>query len=94
MTNTPSAFDRMAPEPMDSHKDHLDEINRLFDVEWNRRANAMKPEEFATKMREIAESGDTEAAHGHADDLLVEVLRSLGYGEGCDVFEAMHKWYA
>ena len=54
----------------------------------------MSPEEFAQRMREIAENSDTEAAHGEADKLMCDVLRSLGYSEGIDIFDSMEKWYA
>lgn len=55
----------------------------------------MTPEQFADAMREIAKnSGDTEMAHGDADDLLCKVLTQLGYGEGVKIFEEMDKWYA
>jgi hypothetical protein len=59
-------------------------------------ADAMTPIEFALKMGEISRSysGDPEAAHGKADDLMCEMLRSLGYGDGVNAFEAMDKWYA
>lgn len=45
-------------------------------------------------MKEIAENGDVESAHANADDLMVELLRSLGFGSGCDVYDNMTKWYA
>ena len=56
----------------------------------------MTPEQFREAMKEIdAKYGaDTEGAHALADDLICKVLRELGYGEGIDAFEAMHKWYA
>lgn len=56
----------------------------------------MTPEQFRDRMKEIDEkySADTEGAHGRADDLLCEVLRHLGYGEGVAIFEKMDKWYA
>jgi hypothetical protein len=56
----------------------------------------MTPTEFADAMMKIARtsSGDPEAAHGNADDLLCKVLTELGYGEGVKVFEGMDKWYA
>ena len=56
----------------------------------------MTPESFEAKMREIDRSrgGDPESAHGAADDLMCELLRSLGYGKGVSVFENMAKWYA
>lgn len=54
----------------------------------------MSPEQFDAKMREIAAQWDQEGRHAEADELMVEVLRSLGYGAGCDVYEKMSKWYA
>ena len=53
----------------------------------------IKPAEFAERMREASECG-SEEGHLLADRLMLETLRSLGYGEGCDVFEAMDRWYA
>lgn len=52
------------------------------------------PDEFANRMRKIADIGDTEGGHLDADDLMVQVLRSLGYDAGCDVYDSMRKWYA
>lgn len=55
----------------------------------------MTPEEFATRMEECRKfSGDPEICHGQADDLMLECLRSLGYGTGCDIFEDLPRWYA
>lgn len=47
-------------------------------------------------MKELKEQfgGDEEAAHGRMDDLLCDVLRSLGYGAGIDIFDDQIKWYA
>lgn len=50
-------------------------------------------EEFAARMRAIANDSDTEAAHSKADRLLCEVLVSLGYEDGVEVFELMDRWY-
>lgn len=54
----------------------------------------MTPAQFEVLMRATAADGDPEGRHRDADALMVEVLRSLGYGAGCDVFEKMGKWYA
>ena len=55
----------------------------------------MTPAEFKERMRLIyLAAGDTEADHGKADDLLIECLRSQGYGEGCDLYDLIDKWYA
>lgn len=59
----------------------------------------MTPEEFKNKMQKISDQQgevhvDIEITHAEADDLMCELLRELGYGEGVDVFEDMPKWYA
>ena len=58
------------------------------------KAKAMTPEEFLEKMREQAENYDIEKVHSRMDDLLCEVLESLGYEEGVRVFQDNEKWYA
>lgn len=52
------------------------------------------PEEFAKKMSRIAESVDAEADHVKADELMCQLLTSLGYGEGVKIFRDMYKWYS
>ena len=54
----------------------------------------MTPQEFAKKMQEISENGDTEISHGDADDLMCSVLEFWGYKEGVKIFKEMDKWYA
>lgn len=57
----------------------------------------MTPKEFYEKMKELSdEEGfmDSEYVHGNMDDLMCEVLTSLGYGEGVKVFKDTLKWYA
>ncbi|HEY9550599.1 MAG TPA: hypothetical protein VIR45_13970 [Kiloniellaceae bacterium] len=51
----------------------------------------MTPEEFARRMREIEDEnkGDWEAAHCHATNLVCDLLRSLGYGDGANIFDRM-----
>lgn len=61
--------------------------------------NIMTPEEFAKRMANIfgytsKAFYDQEGAHIDADDLMLELLRSLGYDEGCDIFDRSPKWYA
>ena len=57
---------------------------------------AMTPKEFEKRMVDIKQKDgfDPENAHGKADDLMCELLRELGYGDGVKIFESMHKWYA
>ena len=62
----------------------------------------ISPDEFKTRMQWIINGAsrrpdrliDIETLHGDGDDLLIETLRSLGYEEGCDLFDKMPKWYA
>jgi hypothetical protein len=53
------------------------------------------PAEFAALMWEHFQGDyDKEAAHCNADRDMCELLRSLGYGEGADVFQAAPKHYS
>lgn len=54
------------------------------------------PAQFEERMRTIEKglAGDPEPRHRHFDCCLIETLRSLGYGAGCDIYEAAEKWYA
>ena len=66
----------------------------------------MKPEELAEALklnnliREAGkrsyhiESYDTEMVHYVADELLLETLEELGYGEAVRNFRKLDKWYA
>lgn len=56
---------------------------------------AITPEEFSRRMRKIYdECVGSELAHIMMDNLMCEVLKSLGYKEGVDIFQSMSKWYA
>jgi hypothetical protein len=57
----------------------------------------MTTKEFAEQMREIQyryEADDEELCHIMMDNLMCEVLESLGYGEGVLIFIETDKWYA
>ena len=62
----------------------------------------MTPEEFAKKMKKISDNlkyqndayYNEEDAHMQMDDLMSDLLRQLGYGEGIDIFENTNKWYS
>ena len=54
----------------------------------------MTREEFRNKMQAIADKRDTEYAHIEADNLMCELLKGLGYGEGVDIIKEMDKWYS
>lgn len=55
---------------------------------------SMTPEGFAWEMRLIARGDDEEVEHSDMDDLMCELLTSLGYEEGVQIFKDAHKWYA
>ena len=38
--------------------------------------------------------GDTEVAHGKADDILCQFLEQLGFREIVDAWDRVDKWYA
>lgn len=46
------------------------------------------------RLKALASSRDTEAAHGEADDILCELLDHLGYGEVVEAWHEIDKWYA
>ena len=48
---------------------------------------------YFDKMCDII-SGDTEIDHVRADDILVELLRELGYNRLAVVYSGIPKWYA
>lgn len=59
----------------------------------------MTPEEFAAKMREAYETHwmkeeDEEVVHIVMDGIMCNLLRSLGYGEGVDIFNETPMWYS
>lgn len=47
------------------------------------------------RLREIALSDDPETAHYEADTMLCEFLKSIGYRDVVEAYEAVEpKWYA
>lgn len=56
--------------------------------------NPMTPDEFRDKLTEMAQDIHKCDRHVDADNLMCQILRSLGYGEGIDIFEKMDKWYS
>ena len=59
----------------------------------------MTPEEFTAKMREAYETHwmkeeDEKMVHVVMDGIMCDLLRSLGYGEGVDVFDETPMWYS
>lgn len=59
----------------------------------------LTPEQFAERMRAIRKEyyetqDDEEVVHLKMDGEMLKLLRSLGYGEGCDIFCDTPMWYA
>lgn len=56
----------------------------------------MNPEEFYEKMLQLKNDfrGDEEKAHINMDNLICELLSTLGYGDGVKIFEETSKWYS
>ena len=46
------------------------------------------------RLKEYQQSGDTEASHANADDVLCDLLRELGYGDVVEEYERIEKWFA
>ena len=58
--------------------------------------NVMTPEEFENEMAKLrfVKDDDLEGRHVAMDELMYNVLISLGYGDGVDIFNNTYKWYA
>lgn len=54
----------------------------------------MTREEAVERLRALHGDTDIEIAHGEADDVLCELLMSLGYNDVVSAWEAVEKWYA
>ena len=65
------------------------------------KGSVMTPINFAKKMRSIINDNidreghyDCECGHLAMDNLMCDLLRDLGYGDGIDIFEDSGRWYA
>jgi hypothetical protein len=54
----------------------------------------IKDRAFADRIKEETMHGDNETGHMTADDLLCELLVSIGCTESVAAFQAVGKWYA
>ena len=56
------------------------------------------PHEFKNRMlfleQEYGNGKDEEEFHREADYLICEIMKSLGYEEGIEIFERNPKWYS
>jgi hypothetical protein len=51
-------------------------------------------EEAIAKIKAAKKTGDIELAHKKADEILCDLLATLGYEKVVEEFHAMEKWYA
>lgn len=54
----------------------------------------MSPDEFLEKMKKCFDNESPEWGHINADNLMCDLLRKLGYGDGIDFFEKQERWYS
>lgn len=54
----------------------------------------MTRQEAIDALKDEQQSGDTEIAHCSADDVLCDLLKSLGYQDVVDEYDKVKKWYA
>lgn len=54
----------------------------------------MSREEAINKLKILQEMGDKEIAHCNADDVICELLKSLGYEDVVKAYDVIDKWYA
>ena len=84
------------PAMINNHAQHINnveaELNTINDF-LMRFKDKTSPKVFKESM-EIIASDDTEFKHVNADELMCELLTSLGYGEGVEIFKNMDKWYS
>lgn len=45
-------------------------------------------------VSDVEEHGDLSEPHETADEVLCELLRSLGYGDVVEIYDSFDKWYA
>lgn len=54
----------------------------------------MTREQAIERLKAAQKSGDTEGAHGIADEVLCDLLRYLGYEDVVREWDFVDKWYA
>ena len=57
-------------------------------------SDSMTTEQAIEELKKAQANGDTECAHGHADDVLCKLLTALGYADVVEEYKKVDKWYA
>ena len=70
------------------------EIGQLPTVGKPKQEIIMTKEEAIAELNLIRQSDDTEVAHVDADDVLCQLLMSLGYEDVVTAYHNIGKWYA
>jgi reverse gyrase len=50
--------------------------------------------DYLNRLKKLKYSRDYEEAHGAADDIIIELIRTLGFDDIADAWEDVPKWYA
>lgn len=58
------------------------------------RRTEMDRDNAISRLIELQNNGDTEAAHSLADEVLCKLLAALGYQDVVDAWKKVDKWYA
>lgn len=56
--------------------------------------NIMTKEKAIEMLKQEQQNFDTEVAHSNADDILCELLFSLGYADVVNEYNKINTWYA
>lgn len=62
--------------------------------------NKEKINNLISELKEISDNHlrrcnmDEECDHSRADDILIEIIKELGYSEVEEYFDNIHKWYS
>lgn len=78
------------PSMINNHAQHINNIEAELDTINDflmRFKDKTSPEVFKESMEKIDEGHDTESKHVLADELMCELLTTLGYGEGVEIFK-------
>lgn len=54
----------------------------------------MEREQAIKELKEVREKDDPEFGHPIADNVLCELLKTLGYPDVVEAYQAIDKWYA
>ncbi|MDU5474333.1 hypothetical protein [Pantoea sp.] len=54
----------------------------------------MSREEALARLKELQTLGDIELAHAYADDVICDLLKSMGYEDVVIEYDKVDKWFA